>query len=211
MEPNSNELIVSVYHWQTLITGLLAAIAAIATIARIGDQIDEDKRKTAHERERKAMSHRALLPLVLADICDFVETDNAKLKAALKTSTRPARLVWPESITNQLETIRIIIEYDDTNSVESNRLRILLTQLQIYRSRRRPSAIGLVSAYDTINRIKDAAEIYVAASELFEYGRGDNFRRHSARDEILRTLRLLGYYEEIDEDVYSHFEKIYPE
>ena len=61
-----------------------------------------------------------------------------------------------------------------------------------------------------MDRLRDAAEIYTMASDLFTYGRGEEFRQKSKRESIFQTIRILGYYDGIDDEVWEYFEKRYP-
>lgn len=196
--------------WQTLIAGLLATLAAAVTVFQVRRQMRQSETALFHERERRAFAHRAMLPLLLSDICDFVESDNQKLKIAIANKSQPDSIEWPTNISEQLETLRSVVEFDDQNKEVTDRLRTLISQLQVYRARRRPKSIRPVSALEGLDRLRDAVEIYVSASSLFSYARGEQFRQKSSRDDFFETLRSLGYWDGIDDDVYSYLEKFCP-
>jgi hypothetical protein len=196
--------------WQTLIAGILATGAAAITVLQVGRQIRQNESALRHQRQRRASSHRAMLPLILSDICDFIETDNIKLKVAISTRTMPDQLEWPESLSVQFETLREVWEFDDENQMHANNIRILISQIQVYRSRRRPKNFRSVAKLEGLDRLRDAAEIYVSASALFDYARGEHHRRKSQRDDFFQTIRTLGYWDGIDAEVYEYFEILYP-
>lgn len=197
--------------WQTLFAGLLAMAAAIVTVMQLRKQIRQSEDALRHERDRRAFSHRAMLPLLLSDICDFVESDNQKLKVAIADKSVPTPIEWPNTINDQLETLRSVIEFEDQNKEISESLRNLISQLQVYRARRRPKSIRPVTALEGLDRLRDAAEIYISASSLFEYARGEQFRRKSPRKDLFEALRSLGYWDGIHDEVYNYLGQLYPD
>lgn len=81
--------------WQTLITGLLALLAAIPTVYLLHRQINLSERHERTRRETSEAAARAVLPLTLSAIIDYAEQSSNTLHTLYQNREEE---VIPESI-----------------------------------------------------------------------------------------------------------------
>lgn len=90
--------------WQTLITGMLAVIAAYSTIQVMNKQILEEQTRYQDSIARRAVSTRATMLYALNDLCSYAEDCFDYIHdATLKFPDRPSLAIT--SFTNSLEVI----------------------------------------------------------------------------------------------------------
>jgi hypothetical protein len=130
-------------HWQTLIAGVLAIIAALITVAALYDQSRRD-------RLRRSRAARALMPAALASISDYAFMSIQWLKDARKAalaaysnatpvgpeiSTREVNALRPppEPETGAFDVLKECVEHSDAAPAQA--IADLLYAIQVFRSR----------------------------------------------------------------------------
>ncbi len=192
--------------WQTLLTGVLATLAAAVSIWYLHQQITVSAQLSRHERQRSAEAYRAMLSMGLADLCDLLDHDFDTVYGAFKSRTSMSRLEWPEHVSRGFEIVRKAIEFEDENETARNQLKLLVRDTQTYRSRRRDLANS--SSYD---RLLDCTRLYGLASDLFDYSREQKFEPRSPKKRIFGTLHLKGLVDPDDDPaLFKLLSKSYP-
>lgn len=199
--PPIGELILLAYHWQTLITGIFATIAAFATVAAIRQQVDSESNASREERSRRAKSHRDVLPMVLSNLCAHLRHDSNRLRSQLSgpsaNACRMPELPGPLLQASDIETIRNVIEFEGVNNTNVEQLSILLAKVQIYQSRRRGGGTHeITNRHDIIGLCVDCIDLYASASKLFNYARPQRFNMLLDDDDGIRNAATnLGYHD----------------
>nr|WP_047170180.1 hypothetical protein [Sphingomonas sp. Y57] len=180
------------YDWQTMITGILAVIAARwalhaakeqVQVAR--DQIALSQAEADRDRNGRLRAARAGLPAALSSVCDYAMENAATIwkarpevdpyqaedptafqqwKLQLKLLTTPAIIIT---------TAERVLELTADEQVAS-RLELLLRELQIFDARAREFRVGRdVTNHEEAEFLLQLAGIYTLAGTLFSYGRGE--------------------------------------
>jgi hypothetical protein len=200
--PPVGELVLLAYHWQTLITGVFAAIAAFATVAAIRVQIETENMRMRDERARRAASHRAILPMVLSNVCDRLRQDNHLIQTSIAQGLADPVYRFPAGRIRLLEqmdieTIRSPIEFEKEGNENIHTLSMFLAKAQIYESRRTSQSPGSITIKHTLTGLAvDCIELFSIAQSLFEYSRPDGING-VAVDESQMSMGAtnLGYYD----------------
>lgn len=212
-------LISTVHEWQTLIAGVLASIAALATIAGIRDQIEADRQRSRDERHRTVISHRAVLPMVLSTLCDILEADLSTLRAAIvqgRTNHDHFDMPAPPpqgGLASAVETIRTVIEFEQDDQIAERQLRMLIAHLQIYLARRRPPHKEMIFTEHNLQSLAlDCVELYAIASGLFAYSRPQDLGDFDlGRDRLVTAARNMHLWEDDESDgIMTLFNHRYP-
>jgi len=196
-------------HWQTLVTGVLATIAAIATVHGIHLQIaqSEDAQKLA-SKKRNFVS-RALITQPLSEICQ-IQRDLAAHFANMLNTPRPLRqntsYTAPPVDFEAIEYLAKCIE--DADDRAANDLSVLISDIQVQQARLRPlDAEHRTSGMRSENfeeHAYDAVMIYARSQRLLNYARREDEEYYRLSfSEILRSncgtmIRSLGIQERID-------------
>jgi hypothetical protein len=172
-------------HWQTLIAGLIAILAAFVGGLFINRQISSAHIIEKERVERKFSAARAILPLTLSALSEYTQLCNSHLKTILATkrgdaiplqATPTKAPTFPNGI---IEDLRGIIEYSDKPIRTA--LVALVGKLQIQMSRLTTLERHLKEGPDNTNSIVvtniedyilDAADIYARCAALFHFARG---------------------------------------
>lgn len=165
---------------QTLVTGLFAVVAAFWTIERMNAGM-----KQATDLERKRRDHelngaRAVLPIALSAITGYAQRSADLLKTILDESTAfahdvniPADFKAPELSDEAVPVLRDVIRYG--GPAESTLIADLLSHYQVQNVRLRSipddSRRGRLSKHNVLQYVFDAAELYMRASDLFNFAR----------------------------------------
>lgn len=152
--------------WQNLIAGVLATAAAGISVWYIRKQITQQDQRARYERARRIESYKPMLSLALSEVCEMALKDGNSLLAAKRQSEDPPELQWSPLLSQQLEVIRLAIEFEDDSEVIRETLNQLVHDTQIHRARRR-------AAHETNfkDHVIQCAIIYGRASDLFSYSR----------------------------------------
>jgi hypothetical protein len=204
--------------WQTLIAGLIALGAALATIEWMQKGIDETVRQARENRQRDLDAARTVLPLALSGICGYAETCGVILKGMLEESAHLSDEVNvpPEFTSPELPDQAIGIVRDCVRPAEADiacQLRQLISDFQVQNVRLRAipddSRAGRLSKHNVHQYVLDTAELYARASALFDFAR-DPDETPLTREQMRHGLNLTGFWRGECEEVDAIFERRWP-
>jgi hypothetical protein len=189
--------------YQTLITGLIALVAAIMTVGMVRKQMAQVERHEEQRRRREENAVRAVIPLAVSGISDYARECIARLSQIRGEEGKrvdPTGLTVPEINNDLIVSLRDGIRYADRQT--ATQIHEMLAWLQVQNSRLRGIAssgsdgISIIVPHNIERAILDAATLEVLASRLFQYGRGNISFHALVRPEDLRvSLFLAGVYE----------------
>lgn len=154
--------------WQTLVSAVLALVAAGFTIRKIGEQIKLQQEQFDQTNESKFWSARAHLPDALSAVAGYTEAGGLAL--------RDESAEVPEYPTREISELKSAIEHLHPGAAK--RVFKLLVDLQVVNSRlrqylqertegRNPDQ-GLAELY------YDVANIRALVDSIYDYARGDH-------------------------------------
>ena len=200
--------------WQTLLTGGFALMAAACAGWYLLAQIALTDQQEAARIDRRFRAQRAVMPLVLSSVCDYVEKsveayDYAYgLKSSGKDLTRDqfANIELPELDPAVAAGLRDMIEASPDADAVTGYVE-LLSDLQTHAARWRGFRSDLGKGAPGPNRVSiaheiaEAAAIYAQASNLFDQVRPETQARtgNHAPTTAERALVILGIYETVPE------------
>lgn len=178
------------YHYQTLVSGLLAVLAASgavwtgqAQVRAVRDQIAASQKQANLDRASRHRAARATLPVTLSAICEYAQATgqalNSEWPGAAKRypeshdGTRVSRITvsLPDFPSELLRSLERVVETTDANDV-AECIESILREVQILAARTRPLARGAdITTDDLAGFIIQAAAIYARAETLFTYAR----------------------------------------
>lgn len=199
-------------HWQTLIAGSLAILAAIVGGIFINRQIRAAKTSEIEARQRKFDAARAVLPLILSALSEYAIRCNKLLMAIHATKAgenipkQAAPSPPPPIPSGVIDDLRAIIEHSD-EPFRGN-VKRLIGQLQVQVARIGSMVTHLKAGYDDDHSITalnietymiDGADIYARCSALFDFARGtsDEVPGGPTRADIRTGLRQTGIWEDL--------------
>lgn len=205
--------------WQTLITGLLALLAAIPTVYLLHRQINLSERHERTRRETSEAAARAVLPLTLSAIIDYTEQSSNTLHTLYQgrdDEVIPERIRTidiPQVPESAIGSLQSMIEAS-TNREVVKVISKLIQKIQIQNSRMnsvvyqeraaRPNSINLVTASNIEQHIIDSAIIHAFASSLFGYARFESeFSEALNWNSVSISLRLLNWVEHFHPKLYE--------
>jgi hypothetical protein len=178
--------------WQTLISGVLALFAALITIRAIHRQINLSE---GHERRRREVSEdaaRAVLPLTLSAISEYVQQSSDKLHTLYNNSEegfipeKNRAIEFPPVPESAISSLQSMIEAS-TNREVVKVISKIIRRIQIHDSRTRSlvhheqvghSGYAMLVTVKNIVTVKDIEEhaigsaiIHTLAESLFAYAR----------------------------------------
>ncbi|HEX3954628.1 MAG TPA: hypothetical protein VHW90_13700 [Stellaceae bacterium] len=205
--------------WETLLTGLAAVAAAVATIINLRLQIAQTDRLAGEATRRRADAARAMLPLALSELAEYASAcirqlsalrPNFRAEGALDQGARQGYvskdLALPQLSENVLALLKECVEFMD--EVPAGGVVELIRHLQIQRARlaqgisklknndtARPILRGLVD-----QAIRDAAEVGARAMSLFPYSRGEPLESIEVnRQQVHDVLMFSGCFSDLHE------------
>lgn len=197
--------------WQTLISGLLAIVAAIIGAAFVYHQTRQAR---AFERDRLIRRHaaaRSTLPLVLSNIMEYARTVGRDLHAlhlggADDHVGRDALIEWsiPPLPRDETRSLAEVIEAasNDVADVIADLLGKLQVQAVRIRGLQADVAAGTAGRRNILKSeieeyIQDVAEIHARCELLLDYARreADAVQQFPTAKDKLRALFLMGYHE----------------
>lgn len=201
--------------WQTLLTGLLALIAAWWTVKEIRRQIELqkhqlkiDEKRHAEVRERRSLIGRAQLPDALSRLGDY--TAHCLQYASGELTQAPSR---PDEA---VSTIKAAIEFVDAEAAEQ--LLELTKFYQIHNSRLSHFRAGN-HGIELTERQYDSIRLRWLADRLYGYARGnDDHQAHrTERDQMISALHAcVGFNAYLDNEpkwarLLQHIEQRHPD
>jgi len=200
--------------WQTLLTGGFALMAAAFAGWYVLAQISLTDQQEAARIDRRFRAQRAVMPLVLSSVCDYVEKSveayhyayGLKVSGQDLTRERFAEIELPELDPAVAAGLRDMIEASPNAGAVTGYVE-LLSDLQTHAARWRyfRSKLGKDAAgpnqLSIAHEIAEAAAIYAQASNLFDEVRPESQARIGDRapTTVAQALRTLGIYETVPE------------
>jgi len=186
-----------IYHYQTLLSGTAALLAAVITVGILWLQMRASER--AHEEviQRRFRSAKANLPLSLSDLFDYGEACIKVLSSFTKKSTGSepiqANVCAPEIPKAALSNLTELIEYSDHS--DARYLESLLRFIQVQNSRFRstlrdihPSDSNgkIVGKHNLRHDVLDAHILLAMAGHIFPFARRevDHIGSYKATEEF---------------------------
>lgn len=211
--------------WQTLTAGLIAVAGAIATVVVMRAQISQAERLASEQRRRDEMAARAVLPLALSELCryatDCIRTIMVYVPQPAPWGTPapavPANSSLPLISPDVISTLRDCVRFGDPRVVRQ--IATVLANLQVQRARLHglfADAVsrhnGVMSRFEALGRMIDAAELYAQAEALFDYGREvADMSARSRRAQITRAFFVAGIVDVDNPELFQIIESRYPE
>jgi hypothetical protein len=163
---NLETLKADVWNWQTLIAGLLAVAAAVATIFSLEKQIAETRAQQEDQRERREYADRAAMPAALAILVRYGD-ENLKILVSLRSGLTMAGNIrfpatWtapslPDYPSDAAETLRTCLV--NTGRDKREPIAQILRDLQRLHSRLR----------SIVENVSDGSTMSVSMSNLSDY------------------------------------------
>lgn len=204
------------YHYQTLVTGLLAVGAGIGAvwtgrgqIRAARDQIVAAHQQADSDRAARLRAARATLPTTLSSICEYAQATSQALYSAWPAAARRYRqdhdgsqvqhitVKVPGFPSELLKSLERVVETTDAEDV-AERIESILREVQILSARTRPLENGENVSTDTLAAfIIQAASIYARAETLFTYARRKTKGVNSADlwERVNAALTIMRIYE----------------
>jgi hypothetical protein len=208
-------LLMWVERWQTLITGLLAIVAAFIGGWFINRQVAEAKTQEGERLRRRHFSARAMAPLALSTLTEYtlgVAEALGNIHGQAVGGGIPHTAViptFPSLPTDVLSSFRDMVE--TSNEGVAGAFADILSDVQIQRARIRSLVSDIprhtVLSLNIEQYLIDAASIHAQASALFSYARRevDGAPDAITWNAVRSSLRQMGIWEE---DYDSLFELI---
>lgn len=172
------------YDWQTILSGLLASVAAVVTVWKLHGQIAQVERHRRDDIDRRHNAARAVLPLALAAISEFcramveqvaseLERNRDKFDVGFDENANDTKIKFsPVDLPNNVIVTfeRFVETLTNTDSVRH--VAELISRIQITQSRFNDFKIGqpgfTIGLYELIIGV---ATISVLNEKLYNYGR----------------------------------------
>ena len=198
-----------IYHWQTLLTGLLAIAAAFVGGYFVNKQIVDARRLEADRIARRFSAMRSVLPLTLSYLSAYARDNAEALKdiySRKENNEIPNTINLPKLPELPLDVVpqlRDMIETSDKNVAKV--IAELLAKIQVQSSRigslkrwRSSPQREMVTSLNIEGYILDTAEIYARAAALFDFARrkSDTVRYLVTSSELKSALDQLGFWRE---------------
>jgi hypothetical protein len=190
-------------HWQTLLTGVLALVGAIATVFYIHRQIKQADDLENARRRREEIAARAVLPLALTRVVQYAIQCLRVIRDHSARPVMPGAPLGPEMDIPTVQgdvvgALQACVRYGDERVVSQISTLLALLQVQrarlgelISRSSQRPDR--RITRFEAMGAMTDAAEVHAKASALFDYGRETaDMRARSTREEIDSAFFQVG-------------------
>lgn len=196
--------------WQTLVAGILAFLAAAATVGALWCQIRAEKLKHRDLLQRQLQATRAVLPADLSEICHYSTLCAQAIRGALQhfkeQAAPPSDLtspVLPERVVGNLQRLIEHLNQQDADNVADM---LCCYQVQHARFRgaveewSRPPTKGVTISYSRSNiehLLPETVRLYLLAENMFDFSRrkADHVSTLDALNnrDIDRVLNILGF------------------
>ena len=154
--------------WQTLLTGLMALIAAGGTICVLWTQIGVQKDQFDQQLSRKKRAWKARMPIALSAICKYTsEVAHYLLNEDVPPPSQPDAA---------MDILMTAMEYQEEKATE--RTADLASHYQVHNARlgadEKPTQKSDWEEIDFAQKLYDLAKLRAYATSLFDYARGDS-------------------------------------
>ena len=210
--------------WQTLISGLIALLAALIAYRAVAKQIQAAEALEEEKRRREAEAALALLPLALSDLTKYATDCIELLKPYVRTSISASgaegiqvlpRLAIPVVPAHIISSIQSPIRYlsDDTSKFLIDLLRTVQIQqarIQDLIARLANERINELVRNQIVMQVLDAANVIAKINSLFRKARGEDFKyNYAPADELKNALGVARISEDEYLVVYKLLEQRY--
>jgi hypothetical protein len=206
-----NCLIDWIDHWQTLLAGMGALLAAGVSIYYLRQQIAQSAAQETGRRARRLAAARARLQLALSQTSHYATEMLSLLRGCLDAIG--ARDQLPTAIANQprpnlpdaaIQSFEAVIEATDDDEFAAL-IADMISEMQVLDAR----VSGLPVEHESIGRLNiqsyllNAAQVYGYASSVFEYARRETEQppHNLDWDAVVSALNIAGMYQ--DQDAYA--------
>lgn len=196
-----------VFHYQTLITGILAVGGAALAYIGIREQIDQGKAEKGQDVAREIFAARAVLPTALSALSDYAVRCSRQLldllpEEIMEQTVRKRLVEVPPVPDGVIGAFQNAIRFAETEVGKA--LADLLGALQIQHSRLRGLVQDGVRADHVITRteigrrVLDAVELYAGLAATFDYARrrSDRVDLNLSKEQIETALRNCGIFDD---------------
>ncbi|MEM6858066.1 MAG: hypothetical protein AAF559_09350 [Pseudomonadota bacterium] len=192
------------YNWQTLVSGILATIAAAITIRILWLQLKQSDRREERQMVREHQAKRFLLVFTLSSVISYSVDAMKALSLALANSAPSGSLDSWSAPVFPIETIRSLSEFLETseNEVVNARIAFLITQLQMLDARLRSmteyEGDRVIALHENLAvYLLQAAKVYQVTGSLFIFARGevDELDAKLSREQLASHLQFNDYGE----------------
>lgn len=177
----------NVKEWQTLVSAIIALIAALFTIITMNRQMGKDEARHELSAVRKRKAVRAQLPDALSELAAHIVEMNARIIEGVSPEAEPP--------VTALSTLKVAIEFIDDSAAE--RTFQLVSWYQVWSARLR--------RYDPKNDMEtalyDGALLMSYVNSLFDYSRNETDEvevgKVSGRDmeaALKNSIEIVNYY-----------------
>ena len=211
--------------WQTLVGGVLAIAAAVLGGLFILNQTAESRRQEQARLARQQAAARSVLPLALSGLVEHAERIAVALDALRATAVRrivraPTGTTFtaPQVDPKVIEPLRSVIE--SASELIGDRVAQVIAEVQVLDARVRsvekslhpashgimPGTSSLVTTYNLIDYIINAATIYARSAALFSYARRETDaapEHFPTEHQLVTALNLLGFDQSTHEEIYG--------
>lgn len=171
------------YDWQTLITGALALLAAIATIRVMRAQASIERHHHNDAIYRKGLAARAQMPDALSGLSQFTEVC---VSWANRREKEP-----PKRPIEAVDVLKSGIEFVD--NVSSKRIYELVSFYQVHNARLF-AYVPPIHGLEAADRLYDTARLRCLIDSLFPFGRNEVANAPQgklSKEEMISALRIL--------------------
>jgi hypothetical protein len=188
--------------YQTLIAGFIALAGAVLTVVAILAQIRQVNDIEQARREHDEIAARAVLPLALSTLHDYVDSCIKVIAAYSDKIDDSMREYMDESCQlptlprDVLPSLKDVIKYAPKET--AGEISLLLVSLQIQHARLRDGKFRLEGRMlDRDDRIFDCVELLARINRLFPYSRGwERNRNHKFSTEMRNAVSIANISEE---------------
>ncbi|WP_442577591.1 hypothetical protein ACSBOB_18645 [Mesorhizobium sp. ASY16-5R] len=170
-----------VLDWQTLLSAILALVAAWATIQAMRQQSDEEKRRHDEQIRRREMAARALMPEALSGMADYARETGQYLTGQITD--------LPATPADSIAALKSAIEHIDTQA--ALKTFELVSWYQVQRARN-ASEILSPSNPNIGERMYDIVLVHAYVNNLFDYARNESptvEEKPPTRDQMFTAYR----------------------
>ncbi|MGY4395285.1 hypothetical protein ACVWZA_000446 [Sphingomonas sp. UYAg733] len=204
-------------HWQTLIAGILAILAALLGAGLVYHQTRQTRAIEEDRLQRRNAAARSTLPLVLSSIMNYARQVAAGMRQLYLSSVgnhidRDQLLAWdiptvPQGETAALATV-IEAAANDTADVIADLLGHLQVQSGRIREMQANAAAGTPGRRNILKTaleeyLLDVADLHARCELLLDYARreAETVQAKPGAEDLLRALFLMGFHETVFERI----------
>jgi len=201
-----------IYHFQTLVAGIFALLAAWWTVINIQKQIKQAEEFRNEDKHTKNIASRAGMARALSVIADY---NNSCMNLAIelyqhyKNNNNHVRgftgelIDYPQESYDKIQSVveyadredaKILLDYISFSQIQESRMRELANLANVTPRR-------IITEWNCYSYIYDALRAKKATDRLFDYARNqiDNIGDYCSADDALNTL-FVGWSEVIEGD-----------